>query len=217
MHRNAWIPLGSGPGALFSSARSQHTSFAGVFASRRRNVPTSVPFKDSCRYWKACQLLVHIKLIYRGNHETNTKVSPSIYCMRWVIYIAVVLLFSPWIVLVGAKKATVVAERALQLTSDGSTTQLPTRTPEEVLEEFARTEAERQASVVQQLERDAVARQAATLRLIEQQAAERQASMLATIRRDVLARQASMMKIAQLQARKRNAAGRLQARRLPTP
>lgn len=137
--------------------------------------------------------------------------------MRWVIYIVVVLLFSPWIVLVGAKRATAVAERSLQLAGDGSTTQLPTRTPEEVVEEFARTEAERQATVVQQLERDAVERQAATLRLIEKQAAERQASMLATIRRDVLARQAAMMKKAQLEARKRNAAGRLQARRWPTP
>ena len=68
-----------------------------------------------------------------------------------------------------------------------------------MVEEFARTEAERQATVVQRLERDAVVRQAATLRLIEKQAAERQASMMATIRRDVLARQAAMMRKAQLQ------------------
>ena len=137
--------------------------------------------------------------------------------MRWVIYIAVVLLFSPWIVVVGAKKATAVAQRSLRLAGDGSATRLPTRTPEEVVEEFARTEAERQATVVQRLERDAVVRQAATLRLIEKQAAERQASMMATIRRDVLARQAAMMRKAHLEARKRNAAGRFQARGSPTP
>ena len=137
--------------------------------------------------------------------------------MRCVIYIAVVLLLSQWIVLVGAKKATAVAEESLRLTGDGSTTQRPTRTPEEVVEEFASTEAKRQATVVQQLERDIVERQAATLRMIEKQAAERQARMMATIRRDVSARQAAMMKQAQRDARKRNAAGRLQVRGWPRP
>lgn len=136
--------------------------------------------------------------------------------MRWVIYIGVVLLFSPWIVLVGAKKATAVIERSIQLTEDGSKTQLPVRSHEELVEEFARNEARRQDAVVKQLERDAAERQAATLRLIEEQAAERQASMMQKIRREVSARQAVMIQKAQLEARKRNATSQLWTRGWPT-
>ena len=120
--------------------------------------------------------------------------------MRCVIYIAVVLLFSPWIVLVGAKKAMAVIEGSGQLTGDGSKTQLPARTSEEAFEEFARTEAQRQAAVVKRLERDAAERQAATLRLIEKQAADRQARMMQKIRREASTRQAAMMTKAQLKA-----------------
>ena len=148
--------------------------------------------------------------------ETNTKIYPSINCMRCVIYIAVVLVFSPWIVLVGAKKAMSVIDRSMQLTHDGSGTQLSARPQEELVEEFARNEAQRQDAVVRQLERDAAERQAAILRLIEKQAAERQASVLRKMRRAVSVRQAVMMQKAQLEATKRNSTSRLWVRGSPT-
>lgn len=155
-------------------------------------------------------------LIKHANYETNTKSHSSIHCMRCVIYIAVVLLFSPWIVLVGAKKSMAVIERSMQVPGHGSKTQLPARTPGQAFAEFARTEAQRQHAVVEQLERDAAERQAATLRLIEKQAAERQVSMMEKIRREVSARQAVMMQKAQLEARKRNATSQLRTREWPT-
>ena len=135
--------------------------------------------------------------------------------MRCLIYIALVLVFSPWIVLVGAKKATSVIDRSMRLTHDGSKTQLSAGAQQELVEEFARNEAQRQDAVVRQLERDAAERQAATLRLIEKQAAERQASVLRKMRREVSARQAAMMETAQLEANKRNTTSRLWVRGWP--
>ena len=136
--------------------------------------------------------------------------------MRCLIYVAFALVVSPWIVVMAAKKATSAIDRSMQLTHDGSNAQLSARPYEEMVEEFARNEAQRQDAVVRQLERDAAARQAATLRLIEKQASERQASVLQKIRREASARQAAMMQKAQLEARKRNATSPTSVRGWPT-
>ena len=135
--------------------------------------------------------------------------------MRCLLYIAIFILVAPWIVLVGGKRVTAVIAQASQLTTKASEAQLSKRTAEELIEEFARREAKRQAAIVRQLERDAKERQAATLRQIEKAAAERQASMMQKIRSDVSRRQAAMMIKAELKARKRNATSRLRARERP--